>query len=431
MLSAATSSWSRGSGSRFDLWAHHLAAFCSGCILLVGRWSFDRLDSQGLAFIGAPSLRGIGITVLALLALYFAAKKPKVSRNSYIISLVAFLCWMALTALWSSRPEAAAHKLVDVTLLGIFLAAFHQLAIRIGTDRFLTLFTRYVFLLLGLLAAAAALSLSLADSAAVGRKSGQVFVLGSGPNVFGRNMALLTCFLLIQMRRGWLMPMSIGFAGVSTLLLLLSGSRSAVLGLAIGLLLTLVFLKRSVWLRVAIPLLLLIPTASTSAYQNLMESFGYSTSHHSVWSRVVEVQADSLVNHTFKNFHDAGRAELYEGAFQMGVDSPIGGEGLGGYQLHGSSKTFHYPHNLVAEAWAEGGGIGVILLLVIGIRFAWRFLPTIRSTWGPLSVGVLLSGIFSMLSGDIYDSRVLMCFALAWMLKHDSIPVRSEARTSS
>ncbi|MDP7062427.1 MAG: O-antigen ligase family protein [Planctomycetota bacterium] len=415
----------------FDLGIRHIAAFGSACILLVGRWSFDRLNLQNLDLSWVPSLRALGIVFLALLTLHCVAKKPRISRNSYIIPLVAFLGWMMVTALWSPQPEAANEKLADVALLGIFLVSFHQLAIRIGTDRFLALFARYFLLLLGLLTASALFHLNLADTHIVGPVNRKIFVLGSGPNVFGRNMALLTIFLLIQMKRGWLTPVSIGVAGISTFLVLLSGSRGALLELIIGLLFTLVFIKRSVWLRIAIPPLLLIPLALTDVYQSLMWNPPDGTAEveestrESLWGQTLDVLDNRVMHHTVKNFHDSSRTDLFATALQMGMGNPIGGVGLGGYQWENPAKTvvLHYPHNLVAEAWAEGGGIGLILLLVIGIRFAWRFLPTIRSTWGLLSAGVLVSGIFSMLSGDIYDSRVLLCLALAWMLKHDSIPI--------
>ena len=133
------------------------------------------------------------------------------------------------------------------------------------------------------------------------------------------------------------------------------------------------------------------------------------------------IQDQRLVENTIQTFHDSSRIELWSEAYVLGMERPIVGVGLGGYEyLHSEGITLHYPHNLVAESWAELGLVGLILILLLGGYFARAYLPRLKSTWGFISAGVITSGIFSMLSGDLYDARTLFCFSLAWILLYNT-----------
>jgi O-antigen ligase len=403
------------------LWLSHSAALGCAIFLLVGRWSPQRLGGPFKELSFLPELRVIALFGLfIILAIAVTQGQIKKSSNVFPKLLAAFLSWACLSYFWSINQEAAALKIADLVLLSAFMICFYQFSFRFNRRNFIPLFAKYYTTLLAILCFCAAVFLDYSTLESTGFENRKIFALGSGPNVFGRNMSLLAiaCLLSLNHTKHTILP--ILFAGIPVTLVLLSGSRGALFELLSALAITLFFLRRHLLLRVAIPLLLLLPLASNFIVGG----------DNSIAKTVIDVQYNRLITHTIDNFHDSSRTELLTEACRLGAEHPIIGAGLGGYKyIHNEETTLHYPHNLVAESWAELGTVGLILILILGGCFARSYIPRLKSTWGVISAGVITSGIFSMLSGDLYDARALFCFALAWSLLYNAPQDEANTRT--
>ncbi|HIA38955.1 MAG TPA: O-antigen ligase domain-containing protein [Planctomycetes bacterium] len=397
----------------------HLCTLSLAGFLMVGRWSFSRLGLDYPLIDQLPELRILALWLPVAFAGYYATRHRIGFRNRFQMLLFAFIGWMCLSSLWSIQPADASAKLLDGLLLFLLFCSFSIFSSQFGAKKFITLFANYYFILL---AALTAIALSSGNffwdelGSPVNRK---VFAVGSGPNVFGRNMSLLTvgALLFVNSKRLWL---PILLAGIPASFVLLSGSRGALLELLIALGITLTFMKRHLLLRLATPILLLIPLLFTGIVGG---------ENAALWV-AIDVQRNRIVTHTIENFHDSSRTELLTEAYRLGMEHPVVGAGLGGYELELSeSVVLHYPHNMVAESWAEGGAIGLILMLLLLGYLARYYAPRLKSTWGMVSAAVMVSGIFSMLSGDLYDARTILCFSLAWSLLYNTPQDETDSRT--
>lgn len=389
----------------------HLCAIALAGFLLLGRWSLERIGITSDILNALPDLRILILAPVALIACYFFSITKRHLLSPFQVCLYLFLGWACLSSLWSIQPQDASAKLIDALLVLVFILSFAQLSTHFGAKRFITLFGKYYLFILGALACWAATSINFFWEdlgSAVNRK---VFAVGSGPNVFGRNMALLSAGLILLLNDSKKIWVPTILAGIPTAFILLSGSRGALLEFFVVLLGSMFFIRRSLALRLAIPVLLFVPLGLSSL-------LGHEPS---LLRASLDIQDQRLVQNTIQTFHDSSRIELLSEAYVLGMEHPIVGAGLGGYEyLHSAGLTLDYPHNLVAEAWSELGLVGLILILLLGGYFARAYLPRLKSTWGFISAGVIISGIFSMISGDLYDARTLFCFSLAWILLYNT-----------
>lgn len=376
----------------------------------MGRWSLSRLDLDYSLFEQLPDLRILALLLPIAFAGYYSIRLKARLCNRFQLILFAFVGWMCISAAWSIQPNDASAKLLDGVLVFLLLGTFSVFAHQFGPKKFIAIFTNYYFILLACLAALALASGNFFwddFGTPVNRK---VFAVGSGPNVFGRNMALLTigALLLVRQKRLWVPVL---LAGIPASFVLLSGSRGALLELIVSLAITLTFMKRRLLVRLAMPFLLFIPLLLTGIFGGENAALGV----------MLGVQGNRIVTHTIENFHDSSRIDLYTEAINLGAEHPVIGAGLGGYEYRISeSVLLHYPHNMIAESWAEGGAIGLILMLLILGYLARYYVPKLKSSWGMVSAAVMVSGIFSMLSGDLYDARTILCFSLAWSLLYNT-----------
>ena len=237
----------------------------------------------------------------------------------------------------------------------------------------------------------------LAAAGIIGYGSGRrLAVFGGGPNVFGRNMALMCigCLMAANAKGKyilWLILCSIGGA-----LIILSGSRGALLSavLSVG---STFFLMRVKWHRkIFIGICGLLLSAIILQYTP-------------IGLRTMDVFRSRVINLTFEQEHTSGRSELLEQAIKIGSEHMYVGVGLGGYIYVTGSN---YPHNLFLEAFSEGGSIGLALLVgTIGIFVinSWRD----RKLIDPFLAGAfILFFIASQFSGSLFDSRSVFIFLI-------------------
>ena len=186
---------------------------------------------------------------------------------------------------------------------------------------------------------------------------------------------------------------------VAALLVLLSGSRGAMLALFFGVVVYLILHR--VDRRVVVSLVavaVLVAVAAATRFGEL----------------AVAVFRNRVLIGLFVERYFTHRDVLFLEAIRAGLRNPVGGLGLAGFEELGTRGS--YPHNMFLEAFAEGGLPGLILLCLPFLKYARRW----RTGMGPgdlltvASLGLLL--VSSSLSGDLFDARgvfLLLLMAVA------------------
>jgi O-antigen ligase len=228
---------------------------------------------------------------------------------------------------------------------------------------------------------------------------------GGGPNVFARIMGMgiiaALYFYLRTKRVVWLVPVpfSIGMA-------ILSGSRSGILALALSL-----------------TFFLLIAVRSTGAVRRVIIGLGcvlmILLSLPAVRSSVLPYWQQRFVEESFEDRYDAGRFLLFTEAAGMFQENPVRGVGLDGFRR--LSEIGEYTHNLFFQVSAEGGSVGLILLVIALVNAVRGW-----SRRGSLEEQVifclaLLIFVAQMFSGSYYDARYMwIFFGILWVLRESN-----------
>lgn len=296
----------------------------------------------------------------------------------------AFLGWLLLSALWAPDRSLAGLKAVELGIVAVGTAGL-ALALWRGDGHACRA---------GMIGAALVGLLLLVSASLMAEDSGRTAALGGGPNVFGRNMGVLTLLGLGLWRAGrgpaWLIV-----AGVGAVHVLLSGSRGALGATMAGVLTLAAVGGRGLGTRVAIP-----GVAALTAGVALFVS-------PDLWDAVREV-----VGRRFDLTLDQGplgaREFFFEIALELSRSAPLTGVGLAGYP---ALTGLVYPHNIFLEVLCEGGAVGAALLVATAaawLALVWRLRPFDGTALG---VWAVLFGS-AQASGDLYDSRGLILWGL-------------------
>lgn len=358
--------------------------------LLSGRWSLARMGMGDSTVLLEPR----AWTVIGLVAIAYSpalsrslAMEPPLRTN--LGALVAFLGYMATAVLWAPTSDMPWTKAYEMLLILVTVASVARIARWTGARLLIHRFWDALAVALG--------GMALMGLASWGGGGERLAVLGGGPNVFGRSMAVLLMISLSAILSGrskrwlWILGATLG-----AVLALLSGSRGAIVGTMAGTA-TLVYAKRlpiGRFVKIGIGLVVFawFVVTFTDAGQQALTSF-----------------EERFLVLTLEERHDAGRMDIYVYAWNMGLDAPLIGQGLAAFAVSG----FHvYPHNIVLEAFCEGGLVGVALLLAV-------LVPTLRRVFEPeadafardLAVFLVLL-MSSAFTGDFYDSRGVMLVGL-------------------
>lgn len=138
---------------------------------------------------------------------------------------------------------------------------------------------------------------------------------------------------------------------------------------------------------------------------------------------VPQMLPDSTISRSFEVLSDSGtavsangRLDLWERAYDALADHPVAGLGTGGFAT--LEPMLLYPHNLLLEAWAELGLVGLALLLaflagtVRNLSRSWR-----DSVDADRLMVAVIGGLFAaalvnaMFSGAIQNNRSLWLWA--------------------
>ncbi len=124
----------------------------------------------------------------------------------------------------------------------------------------------------------------------------------------------------------------------------------------------------------------------------------------------IDVFCHRILHQTVEQRYTSSRDDLFTLAFELGLQRPVAGWGLGGFR----ANSWTYPHNLFLETFAEGGLIGIALLAIV----FWTWWRSVKRSRQPLP-GTTLAALFLMVtsacfSGNFYDSRgVFLLLALS------------------
>lgn len=306
------------------------------------------------------------------------------------MSVILLTSYGAVMAWWS----LATVELVDQKLVGLVLVALYMVIIMFAVSgawgpTFSVWFWRSVAAITVTLALLGALSLEASD--------GRIAVLGGGPNIFGRLMGLgvYALFLLGNNRRRQVIAL-IG-AAVLLMMMVFSGSRGAMVAFAgSGLVVALLIRPRLKSILIALPVLAAVGAA-----------FYYS----GLYDALTAILEERIVKLLIERRYSAGRDVLYHAALEMGLASFWFGEGLAGF----STTNIHtYPHNLLLEFFAEGGvvGLGLVLMTLYACgRVIVRTSQDRLELALRMGLWVYLVGT-AMFSGAFYDSRLVFLLPL-------------------
>jgi len=357
-------------------------------ILLAGNYDFGRV---GLGtFAGLPIKLWLVLLASVILlpwwrSLPSRARAPESGRRA----TTAYGVWvlaMIFSSAWAPPGALVTPRVIDfgvsLACAVLMLTAFRAAqAVALRTLMSTLAVTGSVYALAGLLTLGSV---------------GRVSAFGGGPNVYGRvtGLAVLAvCHLVLS--KTWpaltavLLPPLV-FATAA------SGSRGAVLALAVGLvtLAPSVFRERR---RFVAAQLWLVPAAGL------------------IWivigQYVTNIVAFRFGVLTLQDRYSSGRQNLYPVAIDMIKSSPLRGQGLGSFGVVVNDPS-SYPHNLLLQTAAESGLFGLVpLLLALG----FGLVPMLRR-WGRslrcttlLAMSLLMLSA-SMVSGDYYDSRLAWVF---------------------
>lgn len=359
-------------------------------LLVCGRWTLSRVTSMDLGWLGEPRV----LVALALLVLVaspglreHASPLARQGSTRTMLRMLLFFGYMALSSLWA--PDGAdPNKVVELGL--VLVAGFSALRLigLVEPQRAMELVWRW---LLPLLAAFAVLGIAFG-----GAGGGRLAVLGGGPNVFGRNMGILCVAAFAMGLRRRNDGLTLGGMVVAGALVVLSGSRGALLATAGGMAVVLYFNTSRIRKVVTVGLVVAVVTIGVLE----LTDFG---------AQVLEMFRHRVLQLAVEDRYDSGRTAVYQSAWELGLDAPLFGIGLAGFAVAGNHV---YPHNVFLEVFCEGGLVGVVLLMLL----LWPPLAAIarrRSGADPRDHAAFIVALISaQFSGDLYDTRTVFVLAI-------------------
>ena len=378
---------------------------------LVGRSPIARFGNLGDT-LGAIELRlPVLIMLTVWLAWLAAVRGPGTTSAGVAVGpwgalIATFILYMVGTTVWAPDVDLALAKSYDLLFVA-WSCLLTVVALRVcGSRSIIEGFWMVVFVLgIGLTAVAVAV---VATHGSVGQR---LSILGGGPNVFGRNMGLLTlaAIHLVLSRRRWLRIPALGVAPLSVLFVLQSGSRGAMLSLFFG-----VFVYLSVH-RVDRRVVLLVSLLTLLGVLLIATRFG---------DLAISMFRDRFIILLLIEGYFTHRDTLLLDGLNAGLEHPVGGLGLAGFVQLDSPGT--YPHNVFVEALAEGGAVGLALLCIPFVLYLRRWWSGMGPGHSLTVAGLSLLLVSSSISGDLFDARGV--FLLLIMAVASQIPVRDGIR---
>ena len=349
-----------------------------------------------LARVGftVPVFNDVRLPLFGALLASFALETRWAPRGRHgsapiLLAIYAFLGYQAVSSAWAPPGALVSAALVDLVAIAVLVFVYAQLA---EWDR-----DRVVALTMGCFQVAAWVYF-LAAASGLGRgPAGRWAALGGGPNVFVRVMVLgifSSIYLYATRRRlGWLVGVPAFLFGAVA-----SGSRGGLAALVLTLVLAAPAVLPGMRRAGGKPLLMVIALLVA----------GVAIAGDSILAFVQQ----RFINTTFEQGYVSGRDVIFEMALDLWLQHPWRGTGISSFPVIANlGFGVAYIHNLVLAVAAEGGIIGIALLLNTFYRFWRQFARVPRAERSLESRTAAYSGIFvaaaCMFSGDYYDARLM------------------------
>lgn len=365
-------------------------------VLLVfsGRFSIPYINEL------LPNTIYIGVLFNLILIMFIFFYKIKVIRRKSLVFITLNLIFLIYITFRSFNKANAADNLILFELyLYVFpLIIFIFIFIKKKENNNMIILSMFLLTLLfgfiGLL------------SGGLGEQ--RISVLGGGSNVYGRYMVFgftISFYYLIIFNNKLIKILMLVFLSMFLLLSVETGSRQAFIGIFIAILLIATFYTLHTVRNKKISIKILFLGASLLFI---------------LYYLIVRYVVDSLLWNRFMLLFESdkggsvnARLMMIEKAKQMFYEAPLLGKGMGGFK-EVTNSNLTYPHNIIYEILSEYGLIGILLFLFIIIYILFKSIKTIvisdtkNSSFQIMYLLLslfILSFYFSLISGNIYDSR--------------------------
>lgn len=382
-------------------------------LMLLGRWTPERLFTDA----ALSSVFWI-VKIAALMALLLLVALPKVmaaDRRAPFIGLFTVLMgYVFASYFWNPSPLPYANlKLADLAynfvLVSLLAAGLCRKPLR---DAFWVM-------LVAALGVMALIGLITLPTAIASSEQGRLSVLGGGPNVFGRNMAVLAlACLYFGLNHARFRIICAGLASAALICLIGSGSRGSLVALLAGT--AVLFLLDPVCRRFVLsrPLVALAFLAGGGLVL-LVSDVGI----------VAEIGQERIVAQALQGGSLSFRDILFRYAWDFWLQAPAFGNGLGSFVRLGI-LDIEYPHNILLEFLCETGVFGLILFLVFLVVSGTRHFVGANPERGLILALIAVFAVAAQASGDFVDARFLFLFLLYPLVGSAAVRARISVKPS-
>ena len=355
---------------------------------LAGHFTLSR------AGIEVPLFDDVRVPLFAALLMSYAleARYARIRTHTgtrSLLAVMAFIGYQALSVTWAPAAAKIGPALGDLVAITVLVLVYVALA---EWDR-----DRVVAVTLGCFHLTAWVYFLAAASGLSPSPTGRWAAPGGGPNVFVRIMVLgMFACVYFYLRSGrklvWLLGMPAFLTGAVA-----SGSRGGLAALVLTLILAAPAVLPGMRSRGGVkPVLLVVGLLVV----------GWLVAGDSIMTFVEQ----RFLAATLQQGYTSSRDILFRAALAMFLERPFLGGGIASFaELANLGIGEKYVHNLALAVAAEGGVVGVLLLLnaLYLLRREYARVPAARRTTEcrMAAYGAIFVGIACMFSGDYYDAR--------------------------
>ena len=365
---------------------------------LAGHFTLDR------AGLTVPILNDVRVLLFGLVLMTFTLEVHHAgfgplhtaAARRAVQPLLLLFAYQMLSASWAPRNAVVHDVLSDLVSMTILVLVYTSLA---EWDR-----DRVVRLTMACLYVAGWLYFLYAASGRGTTEAGRWTAFGGGPNVFVRvevlgMIAAAYFYFRSHGRFVWVAAAPVFLVGAVA-----SGSRGGLISLGVTTALAMPSLVRFGRKHGVAKPLATIPLLGAVVWVLFGDTIMFLINNR-------------FLATTVQQRHTSDRDVLYEKGFWLFVDRPVFGAGVHGfYAITNLGPGEKYVHNLPLAVAAEGGAVGLLLLLLVfwALRAEYARVPKAQRSLESRTAafcGIYILGA-SFFSGDYYDARLLWIFLL-------------------